>query len=283
MANQSTQPLLGSADSAEISDEETPAITVPSSDTAPQYSPSVSHDEKEEEEEKWEGLELHEKPGSSDKDNEASPISGRQKAFLPVASSIHSAERDNDRGNELEGDSEEEWSGFDEEGMGGGGGWGSAWTTESDFRTDSVASSHSQGDINEATPITTPTGSGSGQLKLKTSKKMSEEHKAVSESPVAGGKSASARVTSPRTGPTLNTSTATEVGKKMKGRLKKEDIERLEQQALVAAAEPDFFADMTPAIGGKGGPLAQLGAEVGAESTVFSSSALQYHPSEEVS
>ena len=66
VADPSSRPLFGGGgggkDSVENSDGEAPAIMLPSSDSAPQYSPSVSHDEREEEEEeKWEGLESSEK------------------------------------------------------------------------------------------------------------------------------------------------------------------------------------------------------------------------------
>ena len=169
LADKSSQPLLGGED--ETSDGENPVIMEPSSERAPQYSPSVSHDEKEEEEEQWAGLEVAEKEEGEEQwvelDNQTSPRSGgvdrtsTKGSDIPIVMSVHSNEN-NKRGSETEGDSWDDWGAFDE-GEGGGslgpdaGGWGSAWTTESDFRTSSVTSSQSQGDLQQDTPITTPT------------------------------------------------------------------------------------------------------------------------------
>ena len=56
LVDKSSQPLLGGEDESVVSsDGENPVIMEPSSECAPQYSPSVSHDEKEEEEEQWAG------------------------------------------------------------------------------------------------------------------------------------------------------------------------------------------------------------------------------------
>ena len=216
----------------------------PSSDAMPQYSPSVSHDEKEEEEEKWAELEPAEKEEGERLDdhkegNSPSEIFGRSRIRT---TSVHS-NRDNERGN---GDLEDDWGGFDEgEGESfvepDAGGWGSAWTTESEHRASSVASSQSRGEDT----ITTPTGSAKGKLKLSTKSKRTSVNPASS----GGGESETA-INSSRNSLVSPKSSTSELGDKMKGRLKREDIERLEQQALLAAAEPDFFADMTPQIGG---------------------------------
>ena len=62
LADKSSQPLLmGGGGEDDTSDGENPVFMEPSSDSAPQYSPSVSHDEKEEEEEQWAGLDAAEK------------------------------------------------------------------------------------------------------------------------------------------------------------------------------------------------------------------------------
>ena len=269
LGDKSSQPLLlGGGD--DISDEENPVIMEPSSDSVPQYSPSVSHDEKEEEEEQWAGLETAEKEGEEqwvELDNQT-PRKGVDRmsskgSDIPTVTSVHSNQI-NERGSEVEGDSDDDWGGFDE-GEGGGnslgpdaGGWGSAWTTESDLRTSSVALSQSQGDLRQDTPITTPTtptGSSKGKLKLSSKSRTtsSSEGHASTATPLStgGGKremaahSTKNNLFSPKSG-------ASELGEKMKGRLKKEDIERLEQQAMLAAAEPDFFADMAPSISGSG-------------------------------
>ena len=306
VADISSQPLLGGEESVETSDGENPVIMEPSSDSAPQYSPSVSHDEKEEEEEQWAGLEAAEKEeweGLENTDNrkeESSPSKGVYKTNVkkstPIMMSVHS-NKIKERGSKAEGDSEDDWGAFDE-GEGGStlgpdaGGWGSVWTTESDFRTSSVASSQSQGDLQQDTPLatpTTPTGS-KGKLKLsskskRTTPSSSEEHTAMATSPMAGGGKRETVVSSIRNSLSSSKSTTSELGEKMKGRLKKEDVERLEQQALLAAAEPDFFADMTPKIGSSssssGSLLASPRSEVKKTEPVViapSTSLLQYQP-----
>ena len=307
VADKSSQPLLGGEESVETSDGENPVIMEPSSDSAPQYSPSVSHDEKEEEEEQWAGLEVAEKEeweGLDNADNrkeESSPSKGVyktnvKKSTIPIVMSVHS-NKINERGSKAEGDSEDDWGAFDE-GVGGStlgpdaGGWGSAWTTESDFRTSSVTSSQSQGDLQQDTPLatpTTPTGS-KGKLKLsskskRTTPSSSEEHTATATSPMAGGGKRETVVSSMRNSLSSSKSTTSELGKKVKGRLKKEDVERLEQQALLAAAEPDFFADMAPKIGSSnsssGSLLASPRSEVKKTEPVViasSTSLLQYQP-----
>ena len=264
LGDKSSQPLLLGGGGSEISDEENPVIMEPSSDSVPQYSPSVSHDEKEEEEEQWAGLETAEKEEGEEQwaelDNQISNDGMKTKESDIPTNQI------NERGSEAEGDSDDDWGGFDKGEGGGGesslgpnaGGWGSAWTTESDLRTSSVASSQSQGDLRQDTPITTPTtptGSSKGKLKL-SSKSIrttpsSEGHTSTATplSTGGGGKRETA-VSSTKNNLFSPKSGTSEMGKKMKGRLKKEDIERLEQQAMLAAAEPDFFADMAPSIGG---------------------------------
>ena len=272
LGDKSSQPLLLGGGGGEISDEENPVIMEPSSDSVPQYSPSVSHDEKEEEEEQWAGLETAEKEEGEEQwaelDNQTPNDGMRTKeSDIPIATSVYSNQL-NERGSEAKGDSDDDWGGFDEgEGEGGGsslgpdvGGWGSAWTTESDLRTSSVASSQSQGDLRQDTPITTPTtptGSSKGKLKLSsksirtTQSSEGYDGTATPLSTGGGGKRETA-VSSTKNNLFSPKSGTSEMGKKMKGRLKKEDIERLEQQAMLAAAEPDFFADMAPSIGGSG-------------------------------
>lgn len=296
VADPSSRPLLGGGgeDSVETSDGEAPVITVPSSDSAPQYSPSVSHDEREEEEEKWEEFESSEKTSfikeDSDKDfsskGESSPTSlnaglggtAHQKSFLP---SIQSNEAKDEGDSDVEGESEEEWKGFDNNTFVDmdAGGWGSAWT-ESDVRTDSVASSQSPGDQQRATP-TSLAGSGRGKLKLSSSKSKlnsaSSEDMATNTPPKGGEKSKR----------NLKSSTSTKLATsklegQMKGRLKREDLERLEQQALLAAAEPDFFADMAPALCNSSSSMTLLETNVKKVEPVAqsnSASALKYQPS----
>ena len=268
------RPLLGGDDSLENSDGEIPIITLPSSDSAPQYSPSVSHDEKEEEEEKWEGLEMTSKADGfkediSSKDDNSPGLStnrfGRENEVFQAK---------DERNVHTEGDSDEDWGGFEDDGGEfpgtNGGRWGSTWTTESEVRTDSAASSHSQGDGHQTTPIATPTsltGSGKGKLKL------SSKSKTPSES--------STNVSSPVSGQPLTKPVASEVEEKLKGRLKREDIERLEQQALLTAVEPDFFADMAPSIGGSNSLFSSPPdkPEVKKAESTATTSALQYQPS----
>ena len=254
------------------SDGENPVIMEPSSERAPQYSPSVSHDEKEEEEEQWAGLEAAEKEEGEEQwvelNNQTSPSKGVDRTSIkgsdiPIVTSVRYNEN-NKRGSETEGDSGDDWGTFDE-GEGGSsslrpdaGGWGSAWTTESDFRTSSVASSQSQGDLQQDTPITTPTtptGSNKGKLKLslkskRTTPSSTEEHTSTAAPLSTGGGKGKTIISSMKNNLLSLKSSSSELGVKMKGRLKKEDIERLEQQAMLAAAEPDFFADMAPTIGG---------------------------------
>jgi hypothetical protein len=269
LGDKSFQPLLLGGD--DISDGENPVT----SDSVPQYSPSVSHDEKEEEEEQWAGLDAAEKAEGEEQwaelDNQT-PRRGIDRmsskgSDKPIATSVHS-NKINERGSEAEGDSEGDWGAFDE-GEGGGenslgpdtGGWGSAWTTESDFRTSSVASSQSQGDLQQDTPITTPTtptGSSKGKLKLslkstRTTPSSAEGHISTANPLSTGGGKREKAVSSTKNNLFSPKSSTGELGEKMKGRLKREDVERLEQQALLAAAEPDFFADMAPSIGGAGG------------------------------
>ena len=285
----------------------------PSSDSVPQYSPSVSHDEKEEEEEQWAELETAEKEEGEEQwaelDNQI-PKGGvngmkTKESDIPIATSVHSNQL-NERGSEAEGDSDDDWGGFDEGEGGGGesslgpnaGGWGSAWTTESDLRTSSVASSQSQGDLRQDTPITTPTtptGSSKGKLKL-SSKSIrttpSSEGHASTATPLStgGGGKRETAVSSTKNNLFSPKSGTSEMGKKMKGRLKKEDIERLEQQAMLAAAEPDFFADMAPSIGGSSresssslslfsSPKTEQGSKmVVTANTSAGGSSLQYQP-----
>ena len=229
-------------------DGENPVIMEPSSDGMPQYSPSVSHDEKEEEEEKWAELEPAEKEEGEEFDDQKEdtlPSERFDGGSFPAAS-VHS-NRANERDNE---DSEDDWGGF-EEGEGGSvleqdaGGWGSAWTTESEHRTSSVASSQSQGEDTLITTPTTPTGSSKGKLKLSFKSK-----RTTVNPPSTGRRKEEMVINSSRNSLVSPKSSKSELGDKMKGRLKREDIERLEQQALLAAAEPDFFADMTPQIRG---------------------------------
>lgn len=310
LADRSSEPLLGGEDeSMGISDGENPVIMEPSSDSAPQYSPSVSHDEKEEEEEQWAGLEAAEEGEEqwTGLDNQTSPSRGVDRSSnkdsdIPIVTSVHSNEI-NKRGREMEGDSEDDWGAFDEgegESILGpdAGGWGSAWTTESDFRTSSVASSQSQGSLRQDTPITTPTTptwSSKGKLKLssksKTTSPSSTEEHTSTFTPLSTGRGKRETVISSTKNNLLSPKSSTsELGVKLKGRLKKEDIERLEQQALLAAAEPDFFADMAPTFGGSSKSLSSLSLltspktevkkiePVMAASTGDSGSSLQYQP-----
>ena len=265
LADKSSQPLLGGED--DTSDMENPVIVEPSSDSVPQYSPSVSHDEKEEEEEQWAGLEVAEKEEGEEKWeglDQSSPSKGVdrtsiERSDIPIVTSVQS-NKINERGSETEGDSDDDWGAFDkgegESSLGpDAGGWGSAWTTESDLRTSSVASSQSQGDLQQDTPITTPTtptGSSKGKLKLSSkSKRSTPEENTSTATPLSTGRGKRGTVISSTKNNLFSPKSSTsELGEKMKGRLKREDIERLEQQALLAAAEPDFFADMAPMIGG---------------------------------
>ena len=306
LADKSSQPLLGGED--ETSDGENPVIMEPSSERAPQYSPSVSHDEKEEEEEQWAGLEAAEKEEGEEQwvelDNQTSPSKGVDRTSIkgsdiPIVTSVHSNEN-NKMGSETEGDLGDDWGAFDE-GEGGSslgpdaGGWGSAWTTESDFRTSSVASSQSQGDLQQDTPITTPTtptGSNKGKLKLslkskRTTPSSTEEHTNTATPLSTGGGKRKTIISSMKNNLLSPKSSSSELGVKMKGRLKKEDIERLEQQAMLAAAEPDFFADMAPTIGGSSRSSSSLslltsskseGKKTVAASTGGGGSSLQYQP-----
>ena len=300
LADKSSQPLLGGED--ETSDGENPVIMEPSSERAPQYSPSVNHDEKEEEEEQWAGLEAAEKEEGEEQwvelDNQTSPSKGVDRTSIkgsdiPIVTSVHSNEN-NKRGSETEGDSGNDWGAFDE-GEGGSslgpdaGGWGSARTTESDFRTSSVASSQSQGDLQQDTPITTPTtptGSNKGKLKLslkskRTTPSSTEEHTNTAAPLSTGGGKRKTIISSTKNNLLSPKSSSSELGVKMKGRLKKEDIERLEQQAMLAAAEPDFFADMAPIIGGSSSLSLLTSPKSEGKKTVAAStggSSLQYQP-----
>ena len=212
--------------------------------------------EKEEGEEQWVKL-----------DNQTSPSKGVDRTSIkgsdiPTVTSVHSNEI-NKRDSKTERDSEDDWGAFDE-GEGESslgpdtGGWGSAWTTESDFRTSSGASSQSQGDLQQDTPITTPTtptGSNKGKLKLslkskRTTPSSTEEHTSTATPLSTCGGKRKTIINSTKNNLLSPKSSSSGLGVKMKGRLKKEDIERLEQQAMLAAAEPDFFADMAPTIGG---------------------------------
>ena len=267
LADKNSQPLLMGGGEDDTSDGENPVFMEPSSDSAPQYSPSVSHDEKEEEEEQWAGLDAAEKEEGEELDSQTLPSKGvgrtsSQGSNIPISTSIHS-NKINERGSETEGDSEDDWGAFNE-GEGGesslgpdAGGWGSAWTTESDFRTSSVASSQSQGDRQQDTP-TTPTGSSKGKLKLSLKSKRTvpsstDEHTSATATPLStGGGKRETAINSTKNNLFSPKPSTSELGEKMKGRLKREDIKRLEQQALLAAAEPDFFADMAPTIGSGG-------------------------------
>ena len=282
----------------ETSDGETPIISMPSPDSVPQYSPSVSHDEKEEEEEeKWATIEVAEKGDRSREDSDkdftvedesSQALSGTRQertnhSSLPLLTSPRSNQGGDEGGRDVEGDSDEEWGGFEDDGDDtpgiDAGGWGSAWTTESDIRTDSAASSHSQSDRHKTTPTATPTsvtGSGKGKLKLSSKSKASSE----SASPLMNVEDRDGFANSP-----LSKPAGSKLGDKMKGRLKREDIERLEQQALLAAAEPDFFADMAPALRNSNNLLSEVKKMEQPIETSTRTSAhggLQYQPSDQV-
>ena len=308
VADRSSRPLLGGEASTETSDGEVPVIMIPSSDSARQYSPSVSHDEKEEEEEQWEGLESAENANGSREDfdkefsskDESSPTPSNNgvgtlnhhKSFLPIVNSIRSNEA-KEGGSDTDDDSEEGgWGGFDDTPGIDADGWGGAWTTESDLRTDSVTLSQPQSglqlDSPRATPTSpTPTGSGKGKIKLSSKSKRpsssSSEHTATSPHPDADKRGR--MVTSPRNSLSVTKPVTSELGEKMKGRLKQVDIERLEQQALWTATEPDFFADMAPKIGSSNSSLLTSPKHaVKKEEPIVvvpntGSSALQYQPS----
>ena len=96
LADKSSQPLLmGGGGEDDTSDGENPVFMEPSSDSAPQYSPSVSHDEKEEEEEQWAGLDAAEKEeGEEGLDNQMLPSKGvgrtsSKGSNITISTSIH--------------------------------------------------------------------------------------------------------------------------------------------------------------------------------------------------
>ena len=223
--------------------------------TAPQYSPSVSHDE-----EHWNDTE--EGSGTSSMN---SPMMSSKLGETPQRKPESAEEAE--QWEEFEGESTpgvDDWNQLSESGMES---WTQSWSDGQIQSSQNVSSGQKRG--------------GTGGMKLKVSRqgrsddqsspsvKSRESHKPKKSYSTLGSKPA--------------------ISETMKGRLSTKDIERLQEQ-LSWSTEPDFFADMAPSISNEKG---LSGSEKTSEEQVIESnnmveqplhlsSALQYQPSEEV-
>ena len=211
--------LLGSDREEEEEEEGSGREAVPSDH--PQYSPSVSHDD--------------ESSNASGDLNALADKSDSVKRNLNAMSAPHALSRPNQRKEEEEEEEEEEdeeeWEGLQEDEMG----WGSSWGSVHEDR---------QTDTGDRPKISATNGSGRLKLNRSTSKEL--------ESPISSPNSTGVDKPSRQSGgiKLKQKSPNSAPSKKLdslKGRLRPEDIQRLEEQASWTK-EPDFFADMEPSI-----------------------------------
>ena len=209
--------LLGSDREEEEEEEGSGREGVPSDH--PQYSPSVSHDD--------------ESSNASGDLNALADKSESVKRSLNAISAPHALSRPNQRKEEEEEEEEDEdeWEGLQEDELG----WGSSWGSAHEDR---------QTDTGDRPEISATDGGGRLKLNRSTNKEL--------ESPVSSPSSMGVDKPSRQSGgmKLKQKSPNSAPSKKLdslKGRLRAEDIQRLEEQASWTK-EPDFFADMEPSI-----------------------------------